>query len=114
MSRHWDEGFTLLEVLISLAILSGVIVTVLSVMNSHLAASIKLEDSSGAALLAREKLEQLRLYGAPETGKSEKVDGYTIEYGVEEVRPGIKKVCARVSGAEKEQVDVCAYVQKND
>lgn len=113
MRRPGEEGFTLLEVLIALAILSGVIVTVLTVMNSHLAASAALADSSGAAILASEKLEQIRLYGLPESGEKETAEGYTVEYAAEDVQPGVKKVCAKVSREDREQVNVCAYVHKD-
>lgn len=110
-SRSGEDGFTLLEVLISLAILSGVIVTVITVMNSHIAASLRLSESSGAALLAREKLEQIRLYGAPETeSEPSGTEGYRLNYASEDIQPGIKKVCAQVSWGKNERVDICAYV----
>lgn len=111
-SRSGEDGFTLLEVLISLAILSGVIVTIITVMNSHIAASMRLSETSGAMLIAREKIEQIHLYGAPEAGKSELsgMDGYSLNYTSEEVQPGIKKVCASVSWGKNEHVDICTYV----
>lgn len=111
-SRPGEDGFTLLEVLISLAILSGVIVTIITVMNSHIAASMRLSESSQAMVIAREKIEQIHLYGAPETGKSDSpgMDGYSLNYTSEEVQPGIKKACASVSWGKNEHVDICTYV----
>lgn len=113
-ARTGEDGFTLLEVLISLAILSGVIVTIITVMNSHIAASMRLSESSGAMVLAREKLEQIHLYGAAEMGKSELpgVDGYRLDYTAEEVRSGIKKVCASVRWGTNEHIDICTYVSE--
>jgi len=72
-SRSGEDGFTLLEVLISLAILSGVIVTIITVMNSHIAASMRLSESSQAMVIAREKIEQIHLYGVS-WGKDEHID----------------------------------------
>lgn len=111
-SRVSEDGFTLLEVLISLAILSGVIVTIITVMNSHIAASMRLSESSQAMVIAREKIEQIHLYGAPETGKSGllSIDGYSLNYSSEDAQPGIKKVCASVSWGKDEHVDICTYV----
>lgn len=112
--RPGEDGFTLLEVLISLAILSGVIVTIITVMNSHIAASMRLSESSQAMVIAREKIEQIHLYGAPETGKSESagIDGYSVNYMAEEAQPGIQKVCASVSWNKNEHVDICTYVSE--
>lgn len=111
-SRPGEAGFTLLEVLISLAILSGVIVTVITVMNSHIAASMSLSESSQAMVIAREKIEQVHLYGAPETGKSAStvIDGYSFRYTAEKIQPGLEKVCALVSWGTNEHVDICTYV----
>ncbi|MBI2400186.1 MAG: type II secretion system minor pseudopilin GspI, partial [Deltaproteobacteria bacterium] len=69
--RAGENGFTLLEVLISLAILSGVIVTILTVMNSHIAASERLSERAFAALLARESVEEALLSGAREGRRTE-------------------------------------------
>lgn len=111
-SRSGEDGFTLLEVLISLAILSGVIVTIITVMNSHIAASMRLSETSQAMVIALEKIEQIHLYGVPETGKSGSsgMDGYSLNYTSEKIQPGIEKVCASVSWDKNEHVDICTYV----
>jgi general secretion pathway protein I len=115
-SRAGEDAFTLLEVLIALAILSGVIVTIITVLNSHIAASTRLSETSGAVVLAREKIEEIHLYGAPEAGKSEEpgTDGYKLNYTVEDVEAGLKKVCAEVTWDKNEHVDICTYVPKKD
>jgi len=64
-----EKGFTLLEVAISLAILAGVVITVLTVLNHHL---MVVDEDRGiilATLLAREKIEEIRLKGLPEKGE---------------------------------------------
>jgi general secretion pathway protein I len=114
-TRAGEDGFTLLEVLIALAILSGVIVTVITVLNSHIAASMRLSETSRAMTIAREKIEEIHLYGAPEAGTSDPAgtDGYRLDYTVEEIQAGIKKVCALVSW-DNNDVDICTYVPKKD
>jgi general secretion pathway protein I len=57
------RGFTLLEVMIALAIVAGVLVTIISSVNYHLSVVSADREESVAMLLARAKLEEL------ETGK---------------------------------------------
>lgn len=51
------KGFTLLEVLIALAIMSGVLLTVISSVNYHLSIVGRDAEETTAALLGRAKLE---------------------------------------------------------
>lgn len=51
-------GFTLLEVVIALAILAGVITTVVVTFNRHLTLATEDRDTTTALLLARAKLDQ--------------------------------------------------------
>jgi general secretion pathway protein I len=61
------RGFTLLEVMIAVAILSGVVLTVISAFNYQLSlASRSIEDNS-VLLLARSKLEELHFTGRDKT-----------------------------------------------
>lgn len=53
------RGFTLLEVMVALAILAGVVLTVISSVNHHLAIVARDNDETVALLLARAKLEEL-------------------------------------------------------
>lgn len=110
-----EGGFTLLEVLISLAILTGVIVTIITVMNSHIAASTRLSETSDAALIAREKLSEALLLGVPKTGGGEVpgMQGYRLEYTSEEAEAGLQRVCAKVGWGKDEKVAVCAYAAKD-
>lgn len=106
-----EEGFTLLEVLIALAILSGVIVTIITVMNSHIAASTRLSDTAAATLIAREKLEEALLMGVPRKYTKE-IDGYSLDYSTDEAGAGLERICADVSWGKDEKVSVCSYVAK--
>jgi len=102
-------GFTLLEVLIALAMLSGVVVTVLTVLNTHLAASMRLSARAEAMTVAAEKIERVRLEGAVPQGREDE-PGYAVTYTEEEAEAGLTKVCVEVKWGVDEQVGLCAYV----
>lgn len=53
------KGFTLLEVMVALAIMAAVVLTVISAFNYHLSVAGRSREESVAILLARGKLEQL-------------------------------------------------------
>jgi general secretion pathway protein I len=53
------SGFTLLEVMVSLAIMAGVILTVLGSVNYHLGIIANERDSTAMTLLARARLTEL-------------------------------------------------------
>lgn len=60
-------GFTLLEVMVSLAIMAGVILTVLGSVNYHIGIISNERDSTALTLLARARLAELEL--APVKGE---------------------------------------------
>lgn len=63
---HYEpKGFTLLEVMIALAILSGVIITALISYNYHLSLAARNRDTIVATLLGRERMEEIELFGPP-------------------------------------------------
>lgn len=53
------KGFTLLEIMIALAIMAGTLLTVLTAFNYHLSLVARDREETGAMLLARGKLEEL-------------------------------------------------------
>lgn len=53
-----ERGFTLLEVMIALAIMAGVVVTVIGVVNHNLDLSARDKEETVAVLLARGKLAE--------------------------------------------------------
>lgn len=53
-----DRGFTLLEVLVALAILAGTITTVVVTFNRHLSLVVREKETTTALLLARSKIDQ--------------------------------------------------------
>jgi len=58
-------GFTLLEVMIALAILSGVIIIALVSYNYHLSLAARNRDRVVATLLGRERIDEIELFGPP-------------------------------------------------
>jgi len=61
-----ERGFTLLEIMVALAILGGVIVTALTSIRYHLTVVDSNINKTLDAMLAAERLELVRLYGEPE------------------------------------------------
>lgn len=57
------RGFTLLEVMVALAIMAGVLMTVISSFSYHLGIATRDKEETVATLLARSKLDQSRLLG---------------------------------------------------
>jgi general secretion pathway protein I len=55
------KGFTLLEVMVALAIMAGVLLTVISSFNYHLSIITRDREETTALLLARAKMEELEL-----------------------------------------------------
>ncbi|OGP13453.1 MAG: hypothetical protein A2054_05365 [Deltaproteobacteria bacterium GWA2_55_10] len=58
-----DKGFTLIEVVAALAILSGAVVMLLSSFNYHLGAAARSRDEVLSTVLGMEKIEEMRLAG---------------------------------------------------
>ena len=63
------KGLSLLEVVIALAIVSGVLVTVLSAVNSHISLAARDRDETVAILLARQMLQD------PDRSPGERMSG---------------------------------------
>lgn len=68
------KGFTLLEVMVALAIMAGVIMTVISSLNYHLSLTARNNEETVAQLLARSKLEELELLDADELAQGKEGD----------------------------------------
>lgn len=71
-------GFTLLEVIIALAIMSGALAIMLGAVNKNLVLASQSKNLSIASALAQRKLSEIELEGYPEEGQ---------EQGVFEERP---------------------------
>lgn len=62
-SQAGDRGFTLIEVIAALAILSGAVVMLLSSFNYHLGAAARSREEVLSTVLGMEKIEEMRLAG---------------------------------------------------
>lgn len=63
------RGFTLLEVMIALAIVAGVIVTVLASLNYHIGIAGEERESTVLTLLARNRMTELEQKGSVQPGE---------------------------------------------
>ncbi|MDA8428332.1 MAG: prepilin-type N-terminal cleavage/methylation domain-containing protein [Geobacteraceae bacterium] len=113
------RGFTLLEVMVALAIMATVVLTVLASVNYHLGILAAERDSTSLTLLARYRLTELE----QQTGLPQKSDGtFTplhpdVSWRAELFEtdyPSLKKLVVRVkrSGDKREVALVSYYVPK--
>lgn len=69
--RRGDEGFTLLEILVSLAILGAILPTVMIAFTTGSRSRSASEHETTAAYLLRDKLSELEAIGQPEEGEDQ-------------------------------------------
>lgn len=67
--NNGEEGFTLLEVLVALAIISGSFAILLGAVNKSLSLAFQSKNLSVASTLAQSKLVELELEGYPSVGE---------------------------------------------
>jgi general secretion pathway protein I len=110
-----SSGFTLLEVMVALAIMAGVILTLLGSVNYHLGIIAGERDSTAMTLMARNRLAELEQ--APVKGEgtfaplhpelSWKADILPTEY------PGLQKLVVKVKrGSDGREVALVQYLPK--
>jgi general secretion pathway protein I len=107
------DGFTLLEVLIALAIIGGLLVTLISTLNYQLGIVGKQEAVTVATLLARSRMADLEKKPANQTGFFEApYDTYSYETSVKDSPyAGISEIIVVVK-AGKEEVKLNEFVFK--
>ena len=109
-----EPGFTLLEVMIALAIMAGVILTVISSFNHHLSVVNRDREETIAVLLARAKLDDPG-FKASDGGKGTFAPDWPDIAWATDVKPtdypGVNRVKLTVSwDAERRKVDLVRYV----
>ncbi len=108
------KGFTLLEVMIALAIMAGVILTVISSFNYHLSLVSRDREETVAVLLARAKLDDPGFKPA-ETGKGNFAPdwpGYTWGATIKPLEefPGVSRLTFTVSwNEERRNISLVRY-----
>jgi general secretion pathway protein I len=89
-SLHGRSGFTLIEVLVAMVVLSVSLVSIFQLFSGGLNARRRAEEVGRATFHAREKMEELLLYPEMTPGVLEGAweDGYSWEAQIEEVFQG--------------------------
>lgn len=111
-----EKGFTLLEVMIALAILAGVVVTVLASLNYHLGVAAYNRDLVLAGVLGREKAEEAAVFGLPQSTKGDfegvlKRFSWSIQTGDTEIE-GLKRIGIKVRWEVNKDISFASYVRK--
>ena len=113
--RGTASGFTLLEVMVSLAIMAGVILTLLGSVNYHIGIIANERDSTTLTLLARNRMAELEQAPAKGEGTfapshpelSWKADLVPAEL------PGLQKMIVKVRrGSDGREVALVRYLPK--
>ena len=106
-------GFTLLEVVVALAILSGVIVTALITLHYHISVTDRTMAIITATNLAKEKFEEIRISGAPALSEGDFAPHspeFQWIYSTEDTAfRGIKKLRLAVFQKQREMVFIETY-----
>ncbi|GAB4302362.1 MAG: hypothetical protein Fur0034_17200 [Desulfuromonadia bacterium] len=106
-----DGGFTLMEVLVSLLILGGLLLTVVSSLNRRIDLVQRQREEVTAALLAREKLSAVTMPDGKQEGTfapQEPSYRWRIERFPSEF-PGISRIVMTVSWGEDRRYTLVTY-----
>jgi general secretion pathway protein I len=113
--RRYAEGFTLLEVMVALAIVGGLLVTLLYTVAHHLDAAERHETVTKAVLLARQKLAEAQQTAEPDEGAFEEPDqGYEWKVEIKETPfPEVNELAVIVT-KDKERVVLRELLRKRE
>lgn len=107
------NGFTLLEVMIALAIMAGVVLTVLGSVNYHLSLIAAERDNTALTLIARAKVTELEQGQIPDKSEGSFAPLHPELTWQAELQPtqlpALKKLVLRVRGGKRE-VALVRYV----
>lgn len=100
MSRPPYSGFTLLEVMLALAITGGLLITVIYTLNHNLGIAERQESETLAIMLAKGKLAELRKNPAGDSGVFGGAhEGYHYASAVRDsLYPGVSEISVTVTG----------------
>ena len=110
---HTRAGFTLLEVMISLAIVGGLLVTLLYTLNYNLGIAEQHQVITVSTHLAKEEMYEMEKNPAEGTGQfPEPFSGFTYETHVKDsLFPGMAEITVKVKNA-KEEFSLSELVKK--
>lgn len=110
------KGFTLLEIMISLAIMAGVVLTVITSFNYHLSVVSRDKEETIAVLLARGKMDDPSFKGLQENKGTFAPDHPDMTWQVDTSPtelPGLNKVILTVGwGGDKNKLSLVEYIAK--
>ncbi len=111
--KNLASGFSLLEVLISLAIVGGLLMTIISTINYHIFVALRHKEITQTILLAQEKMLQIKECPVNQKGNfKHPFEGYLYEATVSSSPyTGLNLVCVSVR-KDKEVFFVRKYVPK--
>lgn len=100
------RGFTLIEVMVSLAIVSGLLMVIITSMNYHLDTLNRYKNSLLLTSLAKDRLETLKVNKQSEKGEfPEPFKGVSYQTEIKDSDyPDIKELTVKVKGAGDEIV----------
>jgi general secretion pathway protein I len=104
MMKQTSRGFTLLEVLVALAIVGGLLVTLIYTLNYHLGIVERQETVTIATLLAKNTMADMEKNPETKKGSCEApYDGYAYETNVKDSPyPGVKEIIVAVRRGREE------------
>jgi len=107
-----NAGFTLLEIMISLAVIGGLLVTLLYTLNYNLSIAEKHERVTVASMLAKDKMSEIEKNPGETKGEfPEPYSGYRYITGMKESPfPGFSVIYVVVS-TDKEEVNLAELIQ---
>ncbi|MDA8242198.1 MAG: type II secretion system protein [Nitrospiraceae bacterium] len=107
------RGFTLLEIMIALAIIGGLLITLLYSLNYHLGIAERQETLTIATMLAKNKLHEIET--SPAATKGDFPDPYGAYHYTTEIKaspyPGISEILVTVVNG-KENVKFSEFIEK--
>lgn len=109
------KGFTLLEIMIALAIMAGVVLTVITSFNYHLSVVSRDKEETVAVLLARAKLEEPGFLDLQEKKGTFAPDHPEISWQVETVAtdlPVLQKMILTVGWGNNQSLSLIEYHAK--
>ena len=108
-----EFGFTLLEVMISLAIVGGLLVTLIYTLNYHLGIAERHRNTTISTSLAKEKMYAMERKPLAQKGQfPEPYEGFSYETGIRDSSfPGMSEISVIVSDG-KESITLSELIRK--
>lgn len=113
MSKGLDteKGFTLLEVMIAVSILSGVVLSIIVSLNYHISAAARNRDLVVASMLGGSLEGEIRASGLPEAreGSFGEFPGFAWRLDIKDAEWGLRRVDLKVQKDGKDVFDIITY-----